>query len=321
MDQALLDIQQFLGNLFGINLHSFLRNLFGENVCNYIEALFGSGVEGNWFYYLGPVSAILLCAFWKKERKTFALPMLIMMILIMNPITKTLFEKVTGLEYYWRLLWIIPIIAVCAALPGMISEKIKNEHLKALVAIPFAILFILTGSYTYDQRLARFFIPANEEKIEQRFVDVADTLLTYDDHPYVVADAWPSVFLRQYSPKIRLLYGRNILGFGISSEYEHQVERYLGEGDYSSVASVMLKDGYEYLVTDDTFEGKPEGLEKAGFEFLTRIDIYGIYRIQGQSTATKKTNEPVRNTPTQHVSANSAMIYNTTDKYSVFREE
>ena len=45
----------------------------------------------------------------------------------------------------------------------------------------------------------------------------------------------------------------------------------------------MLDHGYEYLATNDAYEGKPEGLVKAGFEFLTRIDTYGIYRI-GEKT-------------------------------------
>ncbi len=285
------DMQLDLMKLLGINLHEIMQKNISEEARTAVANLLGSGVEGNWFYYIAPVCLLLLLLFWKKRRVTFAIPILIIMLIIMNPFAKEKFEKITETGYYWRLLWIIPIIPICAALPGMIEEKIKFQYTKGIIAILFAGLFVLLGSYTYDQRLARFSTPTNEAKIEQPFVDISDTLLTYDDHPYVVADAWPSVFIRQYTPKIRMLYGRDILGFGTQSGLGNQVYKQLNAGQYAEVASSMINDGYEYLVTNNLDEEKRNELRKAGFIFLNQIDVYGIYKIQGIPTALKKRNE------------------------------
>ncbi|MBR0513671.1 MAG: hypothetical protein IJK06_05395 [Clostridia bacterium] len=285
------DMQLDLMRLLGVNLHEVMREIISEEARTAMANLIESGVEGNWFYYIALVCLLLLLLFWKKRRVSFAIPALIIIVLVMNPLTKEKFEKVTETGYFWRLLWIVPIIPICAALPGMIEEKIKFQYTKGIIAVAFAGLFVLLGSYTYDQRLARFFKPTNEVKIEQPFVDIAETLLTYDDNPYVVADAWPSVFIRQYTPKIRMLYGRDILGYGVQSELGNRVYNYLCNGQYSNVASAMLDDGYQYLVTNNTYEGKNDELNKAGFQFLTQVDVYGIYKVHGIPSVKKERNE------------------------------
>ena len=285
------DAQLDLMKLIGANLHEVMLHNISEEVRTAIENLLGSGVEGNWFYYIAPVCLLFLVLFWKKRRVTFAIPILIIMVLVMNPLAKEKFEKVTETGYYWRLLWIIPIIPICAALPGMIEEKIKFQYTKGIITVVFAGLFILLGSYTYDQRLARFYKPANEVKIEQPFVDIADTLLTYDDHPYVVMDHWPSVFIRQYTPQIRMLYGRDIYGFGTLSPLGAKIHDQLYSGQYTEMASAMLDDGYQYLVTDDSEEGKRDALGNAGFLYLSRVDQYGIYKLHGIPSVLKKRNE------------------------------
>ena len=256
-----------------------------------METLIGNGVLGNWFFYIGPVFALLSVIFWKNKRIVFAIPALIIVLLVMNPLAKEKFEQVTETGYYWRLLWIVPIIPLCAAFPAMLAEKIRNEHFKAIVAVAFAAGFMLTGSFTYDQRLCRFFIPANEEKIEQPFIDIADQLLEYDDHPYVVADWWPSIFLRQYSPKLRMLYGRDIMGEGRRSALGDQVDSWLRNGDYADVAAAMLDNGYEYYVSDDGPEGKKELLSEAGFEYLSSVEGYGIYRVHGTPSQRTERNQ------------------------------
>ncbi len=285
------DMQLDLMRLLGVNLHEVMRENISEDARTVMANLLGSGVEGNWFYYIAPICLLFLVLFWKKSRVTFAIPVLIIMALVMNPLAKEKFETVTETGYYWRLLWIIPIIPICAALPGMIEEKVKFQYTKGIIAVVFAGLFVLLGSYTYDQRLARFYKPTNEVKIEQPFVDIAETLLTYDDNPYVVADAWPSVFIRQYTPKIRMLYGRDILGYGVQSELGNRVYSYLCNGQYSDVAAAMLDDGYQYLVTNNTYEGKKDELSKAGFLFLAQVDVYGIYKIHGIPSVRKLRNE------------------------------
>lgn len=258
-----------------------------------MEGLVGNGAEGNLFFWIGPASAILLVCFFKERRVRFAIPALIMMILIMNPFVKKLFEQITETGYYWRILWIVPIIPCCAALPAMLSEKTNNQYLKSMVAIACIAVFILTGSYTYDERLGRFFPAGNPEKLPEEEVKPLRKLLEIDDHPRVVSDVWMGIFARQFAPQLNMLYGRDMLNYIYTPSQSARAiynELTSEETDFHKVASIMLDEEYDYLITDDRPEGRKEAILGAGFTLLESTEIYGIYQVHGHPSVRKERN-------------------------------
>ena len=248
----------------------------------------GSNAEGHWFYYIAFLSACLMLAFFRGRRVRFVLPAMIMSLVIANPWFKELWENKLHMPYYWRILWCVPVIPLCAALPGMFSEKTENDNIKGLIALLCAGIFALSGSYMYTQKDCEFEVPAtNTSKYRQRVVDVAEYILGEKEQPRIVADLSISIYIRQYTGKIQTMYGRDIEGYVIGpSDTATRVYQELSDedGDMQYVAQTMLDQGYDYLVTRDENEKRKQQLLDNGFVLQVHIDDFGIYTVEGIPT-------------------------------------
>lgn len=255
----------------------------------------GTNAIGHSFYLIALIASVLLLCFFKGKRLQFVLPATLMGLMIANPVFKHVWESKLHLGYYWRILWIVPVIPLCAALPSMIAGKIKNIHLKGIVAIAFAAVYALTGSYMYTHQYCEFIFPSpNTAKLPASVVKVAEYLLHTKQNPRIIADASISIYIRQYSGEIETLFGRDIEGYIIGpSEEARKVDAELRSenGDMGLVAQIMLNYGYDYLITKDTSEAKRTSLEQNGFELERRVDDYGVYTAHGNPTEKRERNE------------------------------
>lgn len=217
--------------------------------------------------------------FASGKRKLFFVPAVIITVAVVNPLFYDFWYKFNT-RAYWRILWIIPVITACAMIPALIVDNAKDTLLKTATILIGTVVVILCGALVYGD--TTFVEAANVDKLPDDVVKVAEVLLELDDEPYVVTDASLSQYLRQYSGKIKSLYGRDVLWGVENTSIARQVNEKL-YNDLSFVAQTMLNYDYDYLVTTND-ETREVALQNAGFEKLQQINGYGVYKVTGSKT-------------------------------------
>lgn len=252
-----------------------------------IEWLTNEGV-GHCFFKAFPVMLILLFALMKGRRAIFLAPCAIVAVFIVNPLFYRIWNGM-NLYAYWRLLWVVPVVPVLAAVVPTLAERLGTNRVeKAAVAAAGIAVIALGGTFLYHGTAGGFAMPAqNAEKLPGDVVEISDYLLAMDDDPRVIAQEPLGVYMRQYTGKIDSMLGRDIYGYILgASEEARSVDTQLSEpdGDLGMVADVMAERDYEYLILNDTERAK--ALREAGFELIDHVAGYGIYTAKGQRAET-----------------------------------
>ncbi len=243
------------------------------------------------FLYLYGCSLVLLFILMKGRRRTFLLPGLLITAAVINPAFYYLWNHINDYAY-WRTIWMIPFISVCAAVPAILVEKRDKSWIKICVVVIFAIVVSFTGSFIYKQTFTTFIRAENAEKLPNDMVMVADALLELDETPSVVAEGEICVYLRQYSGKIRLLFARNITWGGAGKLATNVYEQLTKQnGDLNEVNQIMLNYDYEYLVTDNEELIRNLSLQNAGFDLVKQVKNYRIFQVVGNKTEKRTYNE------------------------------
>lgn len=263
--------------------------------------------EGQYFYIIALASIVPLFFLFKNRRKIFLIPIVIISILCLSPLFYKIFVGYAG-EVYWRLLWALPVIPICAVLPCAISEKIKDKFIGGKIAIIglFAIAFVFLGTFVYTSDSGRFvFKSFNSFKLPKAAAEVSDYLLTLEDNPHVVvvpeivhnekSDVYVVTglqdYIRQYTGKMNLMFGR--VGYIGGNSYEAIViynNLMSDNGDCNIISEMMINEGYPYLVVEYENQKIREKAENSGFECIKQVDDYVIYKIQGKPSIIKKKN-------------------------------
>ena len=257
---------------------------------------------GHYFFYSFPICLMILFIFLKDRRIRFLIPCFIITIIIVNPWFYEEWTKL-GLYAYWRILWIIPVIPIIAAVIPMVVEKVgylcddatMNSQkfwivatLKCIIASIGVVGVALGGSFIYNTTRGQFdIISASSAKIPDDVVKVADRLLELKEKPRVILQYPLGVYLRQYTGEIESLFGRDIDGYIFSpSALAQQVYTTLEnpEADLKSVSRTMLDEGYDYLVMRLRDIGED-------LHLVDTIGNYGIYTAVGNPSVQKKRNE------------------------------
>lgn len=254
---------------------------------------------GHYFFYAFPVCLILLFIIMRGRRIRFLLPSVIITVVIANP---WFFQKWEEMELYayWRILWIIPVIPVVAAVIPSITEKYnsilldekstwKMISIKGITVITGIVAIIIGGSFVYNTTRGQFEIsPGNKAKLPDHVVQIADKLLELDDHPRVVFQDPLGVYIRQYTGAIDTLFGRDMSGYIMYSPSAAAIEANTiindPEGDCYRLEQIMLDEGYDYLVVAG--EKNNEGLI-----LIDQVCGYSIYKVEGLPSVIKKRNE------------------------------
>ena len=223
------------------------------------------------------ITMILGLVLLKGKRKLFLIPALIMTVVILNPLCMNIWGRFSDYGY-WRLLWIIPLIPVIAAVPAAIMEQEKKWYRKLLIVALAAGIIVLSGSFIYSYSLTAFTEAQNADKLPQEVTEIGETLLEFDEEPRIVADHYIATYIREYSGKIKTPYGRDLV-FEEPTQYARDVSGNLIAGNMVEVADLMRAGDYRYLVTVNLGADRYEKIEAAGFEYLWQVGEYGIYEI------------------------------------------
>ncbi len=243
----------------------------------------GKSADGNYYFFLALIAAISILIFFREYRKKFLI-FVVLGIVIANPWFKDLWSNKLNISYYWRLLWIVPVIPLCASLPTMITERIKNQTWKGFTAIGFALIFVFTGSLVYLYPDNTFDFPAKTASgISLTNESLAKELLQLEEYPRVVADRRVAYYLREYDGKIQTMYGRDAFGYIYQmSDVATSVDREINkqeDGDMMLVANAMRENDYHYLISAISVEERLKRLEEAGFRKISSVSHWGIFEL------------------------------------------
>lgn len=221
----------------------------------------------------------------KGKRKLFFVPAVIITVVVINPVFYDLWYRFND-RAYWRMLWIVPIVIVCALVPSLVVDKLKNDLLKSAVLFVGVLLFAVCGTFVYGT--GTIIEATNADKLPEDVVKTAEALLELDEEPYVVADPSISRYIRQYSGKIKTLFARDV-DWSLNSSQAEMVYHNL-YSNLDVVKQTMLDYDYKYLITLNMEEERRQSLENAGAEKIEQISSYGIYRVKGERTQVRKYN-------------------------------
>lgn len=245
-----------------------------EVIISYIFSYYKNGNEK--FLIPAAICVLYMLIFEKDVRKKYAIPLIILVLVILNPI---LYEKVFSRTYmYWRLFWIFSLHIIFATTFICICNRLKNDSLKItfFALVCFAIVFFGNGNVfdSLDETISL-------EKLPKDVVEVAEIMLNLEEEPHVIGDDELNLYVRQYSGKIKQLWGRNKAG--LISEFDGDakiVYDKMREGDYDYMFNFAKNNGYQFLVTHHRFY--PEEIaNKYGYEIIENVDQFHIYYFTG----------------------------------------
>lgn len=239
---------------------------------------------GNWRILVLFAVIVLILLFRKKTgeyRKGLLMLLAVLLVLVYNPPAKYFWAKVMQGHLYWRMFWILPAVPIMAfVMTELIRKKAAWKNL--LLGILVVAAIIVCGKNVYTN--GNFTKAENKFKLPQEAVMIADYMLTEDGETKALVPEEIFCHIRQYSSKIALLYGRDILGFTspVRNKRYHKVYEEM-ESERPNVQTIMRaakKYECQYVVFDSAkiLRGNPENY---GYELKTQIGRFLIYRKEG----------------------------------------
>ncbi len=177
-----------------------------NNVLHLFQEYMGTGLLVIWF--LVAVIYLLFTEKRKHIRILFVYVPIMLLILFFNPFFAAVIYQVAGDEIYYRIIWLMPITVVIAF--AVIEVWSRQQGMKkAAFAIVSAVIVMISGSYIY--RNPHFQKAENLYHVPQSVVDICDAIEVEGREVMAVFPAELLQYVRQYSPRVRMPYGRDIL--------------------------------------------------------------------------------------------------------------
>lgn len=229
----------------------------------------GSGLILIWFM------VALVYLFLREKRKhlriIFIYAPTIILLLFFNPLFFKLFYAAVGEEIYFRICWLLPIIAVIGYAAVLLYDSLPKDK-KAGYAIIVAVLIAISGKLVYTSPL--FSKAENSYHVPQEVVDICDAIQIEGRE---VMAAFPDEFLlyvRQYSPVVCMPYGREALT-GTYNELNIQIMS--DEIDVEKLATLAKAKNCHYVILAEgkTFLGDMEDYD---YEIFDTMHGYVIYK-------------------------------------------
>ena len=229
--------------------------------------------------YLTGIYLFALLYLWltekgKVRRAGFVYEPTLLLVLVFCPLFRKVFVRVLDdSETYYRLLWLLQMSLVSAY--GMIRLCGRHRRI-GLVVVSVAI--IACGNYVYgSEHITK---AQNAYHLPQEAVDIVDLIEPEEGRITVLVPADLIYYVRQYSTKIELPYGREML---IARwDYHHAMYEAMEKAEVIETESfVELTRGYPcaYVVLKEDRE-TTEPLSDYGFALYDQVGDYLIYQDQ-----------------------------------------
>lgn len=208
----------------------------------WISEYYGDGI----YLVLAAGAYLYLFVHCKETRKRMIYPMAFILFCLLNPI---LYRYVWERGRYWRFFWIFPNTPAIAYVATELIRRNEKKWEKIIVFVALAALIVLKGTNVF---INGSFVPVqNRYKISQEAVEISKIVLKKKKKPLCVVPTELYSEVRQYSGKIKLLYGRDAEGYIIPADEDKRsiyAELNNPEPDYNYVLAKLLEYECNYLV-------------------------------------------------------------------------
>lgn len=274
--------------VFSINEFSFgrVKDLFPKATDMAIAAysLYWNGSWFRWFYYI--CMGYLLLRRKKNEQSRFLTRYIICQYLIIfNPVVYCIsYIFLQAENVYVRLYYMLfPEIFMAYILTLLVFDFSKKK--KSIICVIACGVGIMVLGKPYGE-LAEFSKPQNIYKLPQEAIELCDMINTdsQNEEPRAmvyqgdVRDRGPIVYIRQYSSRIQMLYGRGGYGYR-GSEIFDLIDK--NEITMTEIAQLMEENDCRYLVWKNDQNDITELVELGG-NIVGKTENYVVIRIRDE---------------------------------------
>lgn len=238
----------------------------------------GTGLIVIWF--LLAIIYLLVNEKRKYIRILFVYMPVILLFLFFNPLFAKLFIGILGDEIYYRFLWLLPITPMLAYACVGVCEKVKESRGKGaagVLALCMAVIVAFSGSFIYNNRF--FYKAENQYHMPDSVVHICDAIIIPGRE--VMAAFPPELvqFVRQYSPLVRMPYGRESIVGQWSEDSEIYDLMMAEEIDLEALNQAVLERDCHYVIlhSDRKVNGN---FADCKWELYCETDGYFVYRTE-----------------------------------------
>lgn len=255
-----------------------------REACAGVIANFKSFIGSGWLMWLCFLAALVFCFIWMKDkRKKLFTVSVLGGVIIINPIVYQLIGTRFMSGVYWRLFWALPIVIVVAAVLTEITGKLAKRWVRFAAVMVLCLTIACLGERVINRGTYTF--AENDYQLPQAAIDVSDIVLKeneFVDTMIIVPDELVC-YIRQYTGKISLAYGRNIWGF-INNPADWQYGLYdlmnAREMDYRKLRDEAYACGCRYIVFNAGQRELPDDMEAYGYTFVGSAEPYMVYALE-----------------------------------------
>ena len=259
-----------------------LKDIFLE-IVHLNNAYTGSGMYMGLYYVV-----LIFILFFHKEkdmRVKIGYPALFILFFIfavmpllnrlVSPVI--LFDKDTG----GRLFWVLLITIVVAYGMALLVQGLNSYIQKALLITLLIPVIFMCGVFKFSDAL---YTPIeNEYRLPQNGLDICDAVLEEVDEPKLLVPYEIAHIFRQYSTKIKLLYGEDASYGRIQPVWGTEYHKACQEMDSTSpdvefVATLAYRELCDFIVFDKDYHELDKNPEDYGYYFFKEIDHYDLYK-------------------------------------------
>ena len=246
-----------------------------EEIIHVIKEYAGTG----WLLVLYLIALVYLLIREKDRRARMMLvylPLAVIVVFLLPPVYR-LYSALEQTDTYYRFLWLIPMSVTTIYAGLKAAVRLKGGLRYAGYAVLCAVI-ILGGSCVYNNE--NVLAAENRQHVPHEVIDICDYLLAENDGNQIKV-AFPSnlvQFVRQYTTKIDMPYGRDMLV--AQWDYWNEVYDVMERPEVICAKDLAkaIKDTYcNYVVLDPTHEIDGD-LADYGLEKVGTVDGFPIYR-------------------------------------------
>ena len=195
----------------------------------------------------------------------------------MNLCFISIYDQYTGARLFWVLL-ITPVVAYGAV---RIVQGLDSYMKKAILVLILVPVIFLCGVFKFSSAL---YLPIeNEYRLPQSGIDICEAVLEVEEEPKLLVPYEIAHIFRQYSTKIKLLYGEDASYGRIQSVFGTEYHEACQEmdsttPDVSFVASLAYREGCDFIIFDTDYHELDERPENYGYDYYKSIDHFDLYR-------------------------------------------
>lgn len=215
---------------------------------------------------------LFLCEKRKPRRILFVYSPVFILLLYFNPLFAKLFDRLAGLEIYFRLFWLLPYMIVLPYTAVLLAERMKGLP-AGCAAFAAAALIVVSGRLVYLNPL--YGRAENVYHVPDSVVEICDAIEVPGREVMAVFPRELLLYVRQYSPKVCMPYGREVY-LGVFSQLELYDAMESGEIKLPELVPLSREMGCHYVVLRK--EEIPNDTESWDWKLFFETEEYAVYR-------------------------------------------